>query len=310
MDKLVKDLDEIQVLDHHRFNEAFISQGYRPDWDVSIKHNNITTNYEIKTQKIYNNNDDDFVVEIAEISADRYNGRYVDKKDRFKNGIWYKTALLLSKADRYVLIKKIVNKKPVIGDEYRYYEINKEDILKPILEFLKSKNITIGDREIKINNNDFNIQIENLAKQAYENFKSKKGISSDKIKINNHGALDSFNVTTADWPDSGKYDIVFNFKMNKINWDSKFNGNFIFKYEISDDIINSYKGQKIYNDDEGNQLIDLHFKSDNPKGSGKYVSSSESSSSSSEDDGTCRKVYNRLKRIIDKKYKTKKEKYL
>jgi len=46
-------------------------------------------------------------------------------------------------------------------------------------------------------------------------------------------------------------------------------------------------------------------------GSGKHDSSSESdSSSSSEDDGTCRKVFNRIKRNIDKKYKKKKEKYL
>ena len=46
-------------------------------------------------------------------------------------------------------------------------------------------------------------------------------------------------------------------------------------------------------------------------GVGKYDSSSESdSSSSSEDDGSCRKIYNRIKRNIDKKYKKKKEKYL
>jgi len=49
----------------------------------------------------------------------------------------------------------------------------------------------------------------------------------------------------------------------------------------------------------------------NQCGSGKNVSSSESSSSSSsEGEETSLKVYNRLKRIIDKKYKTKKEKYL
>jgi hypothetical protein len=46
-------------------------------------------------------------------------------------------------------------------------------------------------------------------------------------------------------------------------------------------------------------------------GVGKYYSSSESdSSSSSEDDESCRKIYNRIKRNIDKKYKKKKEKYL
>jgi len=46
-------------------------------------------------------------------------------------------------------------------------------------------------------------------------------------------------------------------------------------------------------------------------GSGKHDSSSESdSSSSSEDDGTCRKIFNRIKRNIEKKYKGKKDKYL
>jgi len=46
-----------------------------------------------------------------------------------------------------------------------------------------------------------------------------------------------------------------------------------------------------------------------PVGYGKD-SDSDSSSSSSSDDGSCRKIYNRLKRNIDKKYKGKKDKYL
>ena len=47
-----------------------------------------------------------------------------------------------------------------------------------------------------------------------------------------------------------------------------------------------------------------------PQGAGRYDSDSSSSSSSSSDEGTCRKVFNRLKRNINKKYKIKKEKYL
>jgi hypothetical protein len=74
----------------------------------------------------------------------------------------------------------------------------------------------------------------------------------------------------------------------------------------------SKKGKIYYAENPGKTALELLADpSEIDYGYGKYHLSYEfSSSSSSEGEETSLKVYNRLKRIIDKKYKTKKEKYL
>ena len=214
--KSIDNLRELQVIEHHKYNEAYISDGFRPDYDVLIKKGKNTTKYEVKTQKVYDKIDDKFVIEIAEFSVNSGNKRHIKVTDRFK--LWYKTALLLSQSDKYVLLKSVSNLKDIkIGSEYRYYEIDKYKLLKPIENFLQSVNANISNTQIEFDNEDFVKQLETLATEAKEKYSSYYDFgASSKIAINN-GALESYNVTRSDFNrGSGKFNIVFNFNMKTI----------------------------------------------------------------------------------------------
>jgi hypothetical protein len=145
-----------------------------------------------------------------------------------------------------------------------------------------------------------------------------KGIHDISTIFENNSISDLFNGIKID-----KYDNETLNELKKTYDEEYLNINYItnsWKYELSF----SKNVEKKYNislnqilDLKPKMLVDSYIMGETPdkkfglEGYGKYVSPSNSdSSSSSEDDRTCRKVYNRIKRNIDKKYKTKKEKYL
>jgi hypothetical protein len=304
LNKSVDNLRELQVLERHKYNEAFISDGFRPDYDVLIKRRHIITKYEVKTQKIYDPVNDKFVIEIAEFSVNTGNKRHINLNDRYKK--WFKTALLLSQADKYVLIKSpILLKQIAIGKDYKYYEIDKWKISQPIENFLQNINSTITNTQLEFNDQTFVDKLEELALQAeqkYNNFTDYG--ASDRIAINN-GALESWNVSRSDFKrGNGKYNIVFNFSMDKLQWSSSFKGNIQYQYTVS-----PYQSQNFQGLIQTGNLKDYHFVSPDINGSGKNGNSSSSSSSNGDSSGSSseseeerkdlRTFYNKLKNKIN-----------
>lgn len=293
----VDNLRELQVLEHKKYNEAKISKGFRPDYDVLIKKGKVTTKYEVKTQKVYDVNDDKFVIEIAELSVNKGNRRYIAPNDRYKK--WYKTALLLSHADKYVLLKYNGQLKEIkIGSIYSYYEIDKWKLLNPIENFLQSVNSDISETNIEFNDNDFTDQLNILADEATRRYSDRYDFgSSSKIPINN-GALESYNITRSDFgKGSGKFNIVFNFNMKNIDWSKFYNGQ-DYDFSVAPYQSENYKGIETNGD-----LKDYVFISPNPKGSGKklcmsYSSSSDSSSSESDHDKSMKTFFKKLTKKI------------
>jgi hypothetical protein len=291
------DLMELQVLQYHNdFDNAYLTENYRPDYDISIEYDNKQPiYYEVKAQQ---NNNDEIFIEVAEVSIEPTSGRFIEKNKRFKE--WFKTGLLLSKADKYVLIRH--NKGEYnLGDSYLYYEIDKSKIDEPIKKYLKEMNTKFYKKKIKLSDELYN-QVKVLGEQAYQ-FQKKGRITSDPLVINNYGALKSMVITSSDWnKEAGKWNIGFKFNISELAWDVNFNG-IHSKFEISNFLKKSYQGVIQEEDDEGNYIYEQHFKysldarrdpSEIDYGFGKNGDSSGSSSESEEERKDLRKFFNKL----------------
>jgi hypothetical protein len=260
------------------------SQGSHPKYDILMTDKDDThTAIEVKAQKIYSSNDY-FSVETQQrnqpsgLSSSKSNYYYIfkisqDNKEKLIN-IYY---------------DKTLNQTAENGIEYDLYEI-KTDHLRQLIMNNNYPESNYSDNKKK-GNIKYDIPIKDVT------YNKKSGIlNSTKMNELEKDNRLIFKRSYLEEKISSKSDAYILF----------FDRTYYTKNEYKDEIFNN---PEILNQD--NFIYNRADPSAIDYGYGKNVSPSNSdSSSSSEDDGKCKKVYNRLKRNIDKKYKIKKEKYL
>jgi len=307
-DDFVADFFEKEVYFIGENNKKFfLTEGNRPEYDIIIeKNDNTKVYYEVKAQK-------NLIIELAE----------------FKKGSNKKTPSGISQslADYYLffhtnessneLAPKI---KSGVDIYYDLYKINKDEIMKIIkagrlvskYSQLNNTPENIPDKNGKYLKNTgwgYTFNTEVLKKFKKESkvlavpFKIKEKMDKDlKIRVPNYGYTKYIQSPIIEKPKN----MLDKFIDTTLNEPELF-----YPENINNDIVESTIGTNEYTVDNEWYLHQLGDPSQVDYGYGKYYSSSESSSSSSsEGEETSLKVYNRLKRNIDKKYKIKKEKYL
>ena len=156
---MAKELNEFYLLNllFDRWNTARISTGNRPDFDVQFRKGGLITNYEVKTQGKYGDNESNAFIEIGEVNT---TGNKNIPVGEFNYKTWYKSALLLSESNRYIVCKKRSD------DIYDIYEIEKKTLLEKINDYieknLKSKIIYQGDKFKLKSNITFDLFLQDL----------------------------------------------------------------------------------------------------------------------------------------------------
>jgi hypothetical protein len=329
----------ILKLHQNKWDVARISSLERPDYDVQLLKGNFSTLYEVKTQSANYNG---LYIELGEVNSNK------KKIIGFNYYSWYKSAFTLSEANIYTIFKGTYPNYNIyeISSEHLKTKINEalgglntEILRKNNEQFKLKKSNKLDDLINRIPNtgNFTNNNNDNLGKFAITRENDFEGNPS-RINLNI-----VFNLDEIQKNDLGLHDVSTIFNNNEIS--RYFDGvEFLNKTDTLEEyknntpdnmfeILDSWKyelrfvknPQTNYNiplEDifkiKAKSLVSDYIYFDGVKslglekvGVGKYYSSSESdSSSSSEDDESCRKIYNRIKRNIDKKYKKKKEKYL
>ena len=337
----ISDICEAYILKLHqnKWDVARLSTLERPDYDVQLLKGNFSTTYEIKTQSdAYDN----LYIELGEVNG----GKKFIKGFNYYS--WYKSAFTLSEASIYTIFKGTYPNYNIyeISSGHLKTKINEAlsglntELLRKNNEQIKlKKSKKLDDFINKIpNNRGFtNDNNDNLGKINVTRETDKEGnpyrvnlnivFDFDQIQKNDLGLHDVstifINNEISRFFDGveflNKTDTLEEYKNNTPDnmfeildswkYELRFVKNPQTNYNISlEDIFElkpkSMVSDYIYFDGEKNLGLEK-------VGVGKYISPSNSdSSSSSEDEGSCRKIYNRLKRNIDKKYKGKKDKYL
>jgi hypothetical protein len=258
--------------------------GSHPNYDVLLTNKDDSHNaIEVKAQKIYNDTNDYFSIETQQKNEP--------------------SGLSLSKSDYYYIFKIKQADKDTLIDIY--YEKNKNQTAENGISYTLYQIKTDHLRQLIMNNN---YPISN-----YSDNKKKGNIKYDipikDVNVNKiTGSLNSNEIIELDKDNR----LIFKrpYLEQKIG---KTDGYVLWLdrvYYTKNEYINElYNDPTILNQD--NFIYNRINSNDVDYGFGKYVSPSNSdSSSSSEGEETSLKVFNRIKRNINKKYKIKKEKYL
>jgi hypothetical protein len=150
------DLCEAYVLNlFPLWDEARLSYGDRPDWDVELTENGVKTTYEVKTQKKQkddrNTNIIHSYIEIGEVGTKR---NQMNPDDLFH---WVKTGLYASVADKYIIYKRIDESVQTLQNKnwiYNVYEIDglffKTEIENYFFELFKARITDYGNNGFEL----------------------------------------------------------------------------------------------------------------------------------------------------------------
>jgi len=304
-----------RLIQHDRFKYFFMTKDVRPEYDVVLTDKFNNQRYiEVKAQK-------NMILELNEFKKNSS----VQTPSGLNRSLAVEYYFFHTKLSRDDCYNKIIANNDI---NYDLYIIPKDDF-ENIINYQ-----TLLDNQIKLKEEEIDEEFEKenpnqqilgrLEQEKYDLFISSKLSNYEKLNQNNPDANGvyrtntGFGYTLID-RNLGEYKKLDNQLAIK---ETEKNNLVLRDTKIKSDILDSVNminsnlpdPDKWYPNNFNVKVkkVDIPVEGITmPVGYGKNYSSSESSSSSSsEGEETSLKVYNRIKRNIDKKYKTKKEKYL